>query len=497
MRILIDTNILINLEDNKVLNRVFTRFINQAYTNKCEVMIHGACLEDIHRDKNETRKQIILSKLDKYPKIPNPALLSDDFSTLVGEKKVNDKIDNQQLLQVFKGYVELFVTNDRGILSKAEKLELRKNVLTAEEALQFLDEHYTLSIPSHPVLDHVSLRKIEKDFDSPFFESLKADYNANEFMSWIQKCAKQDRKCYTLRIEDNLSALLIYNQESPSDHGLDLINEDAVKICTFKVGDDALGLKLGELFINKMFEYCINQNIRYLYVTTYDKQKALIHLLTKFGFNQHSKFQNTVGQDEFVFIKDLSPSAQYGKTGSALHPFFREDVKKYVVPIQPQYYKTLFKDGNLRAPTLFDSEDYGLQEVQGNTIIKAYISKSSRTDLKEGDLLFFYSSKNFKCLEPLGVLIEHTRVDNFEELWEMVKSKTVYSPEDLNKWISDSKYLTVSIFRLVKYLDPPVSFSEIKELDCFGNKFQTITKMEEKDYRKIKQNHINESFIIN
>lgn len=495
MRILIDTNILINLEDNKVLNNVFTLFLNQAHSNKCEVLIHGACLQDINRDKNEKRREVILSKLRKYPKIQNPAELTSDFSDLVGEKKINDRVDNHQLLQVYKGYVELFVTNDKGILSKAEILNIREQVLTAEEALILLDKRYTLTIPSHPVLEHVSLRNLEKDFDSPFFESLKKDYDPEKFMTWIRKCAKQDRKCYTLRVEGNLSAILIYNTESPQDHGLGF-DENAVKICTFKVGDDALGLKLGELFINKMFEYCVHQKIRYLYVTTYDKQKALIYLLTKFGFDEHSQFENNVGQREFIFVKDLSRTNQSEKTGSALHPFFREKVNKYIVPIQPRYYQTLFKDGNLRAPTLFDSQDYGLQEVQGNTIVKAYISKSPRTDLQEGDLLFFYSSKNFQCLEPLGVLIEHTRVHNFEELWEMVKSKTVYSQAELEKWITNSKYLTVSIFRLVMYLVPPVAFNKIKSLKSYGNKFQTITKMEEKDYLEIKQNHINESFIV-
>lgn len=269
-----------------------------------------------------------------------------------------------------------------------------------------------------------------------------------------------------------------------------------MKICTLKVGDDALGMKLGELFLNKMFQLAKSLRLNYLYVTTYDKQKALIYLLEKFGFERHKEFVNNVKQNEIIFLKNIRPQDQKNKTGNEIHPFFRDEVNKFIVPIQPKYYKSLFKDGNLRTPSLFDSEGYGLEEVQGNTIIKAYISNASRQDLESGDLLFFYSSQIYKSIEPLGVLLEHKRVDNFPELWEMVKSKTVYSPKKLKEWLDDRKYLTVTIFRLVQYLNPVIDFKTINKLESFSNKFQTITRMKESDYIKIKNNYIDESFII-
>ena len=495
MRILIDTNILINLEDNKVLDQGFSLLLNKAHSNDCLVMIHSSCLDDISKDKDEKRKGIILSKLKKYPRLVNPAKLTHEFSNLVGEKKDNDRIDNEQLLQVHKGYVELFVTNDKGIQRKAEQLGVRHKTLSSAEALNFLEEKYTLKIPSHPLLEHVSLRELEKDFDSPFFESLKSDYDPVEFMKWIKKCAREDRKCYTLRIESMLSAILIYNVEKSNDHNLGF-NQDALKMCTFKVSDDALGLKLGELFINKMFEYCINHDITYLYVTTYDRQLALIHLLKKIGFDIHQEFDNNIGNKEFVFLKNLDRKKQNDKFDNALHPFFKETGNKFVVPIQPQFYQTLFKDGNLRVPSLFDGQDYDLQEVQGNTIVKAYISKSSRQDLVPGDLLFFYSSKNYKSLEPVGVLIEHIRIDNFNDLWDKVRSKTVYSPVRLKEMFAGQKYLTVTIFRLVTYLSPVVNFNKIKTLNAFNTKFQTITKLGKNDYTAIRKDHIDLKYLV-
>lgn len=496
MRILIDTNILINLEDNKIVNQEFYKFYNLAIANNCDILYHKSCLEDIDRDKDLVRKQIITSKLTKYSVLPNPAILDERFSELVGQKNENDRIDNMQLLQVEKEYVELFVTNDKAIKKKAVKIGIEKRVLSSKEAFTFLDEKYTLKIPSHPVLEHGSVRDIEKNFTSEFFESLKDDYDQTEFLKWIGKCAKQNRSCYHLKNEGKLVALLIYKKENYKDNELDNIKEDAVKICTLKVSDDALGMKLGELFLNKMFQTCLNQSINYLYVTTYDKQAALIYLLKKFGFIKHREFTNSVGRKENVYLKSLKKSELTSIEGNELHPFFRDKKNKFVIPIRPEYYTSLFKDANLREATLFDKEDYGLEEVQGNTIIKAYISNSPRRDLIPGDLLFFYSSKKYKCIEPLGVLIEHRRVNNLDELWNLVKSKTVYSKTELSNWLSERKYLTVTIFRLAQYLSPPVDFKTIEILDVYNNKFQTINKMSDRDYELIKKNHIDENCIV-
>lgn len=496
MRILIDTNILIHLEDNKVVDDSFYKFYQLAITNQCEILYHPHCLRDLSKDSNKERKQIISSKLAKYTPIDNPAVLDRNFSINLGEKKENDKIDNSQLFQLYKEYVELLVTNDKGIHKKAKQLGLGQKVLTSQQAYVLLDKRYTLKIPTHPVLEHISVRNLEEDFESNFFVSLKNDYDPVKFMEWIKRCAQENRKCYRLKTEGNLSALLIYNVEKVQDHKLNDISEDVIKICTLKVGDDALGLKLGELFINLMFQLAVHQKLNYVYITTYDKQQALINLLDKFGFIKFDEFENNVGINENIYLKFLKKEQQKNVDGIALHPFFRLNQNKFVIPIQQEYYKSLFKDGNLREPTLFDSEDYGLEEIQGNTIVKAYISNSQITTLNPGDLLFFYSSKNYKSIEPVGILIEHRRISDFDELWNLVKSKTVYEQSDLKKWLDDRKKLTVTIFRLAQYLKPVISFNEIKKMKSYAGKFQTITKLSEEDFNLIIKDRIDESFVV-
>lgn len=47
MRILIDTNILIHLEDNRVVDDTFYKVYNLAVANNCEILYHKACLQFI------------------------------------------------------------------------------------------------------------------------------------------------------------------------------------------------------------------------------------------------------------------------------------------------------------------------------------------------------------------------------------------------------------------------------------------------------------------
>ena len=62
--------------------------------------------------------------------------------------------------------------------------------------------------------------------------------------------------------------------------------------------------------------------------------------------------------------------------------------------------------------------------------------------------------------------------------------------------LEQSDYLTVTIFRLVNYLKPVVNFDQIKKMESFSNKFQTITRLAENDFNQFIKPSINESFVI-
>lgn len=501
MKILIDTNILIQLEDNKIIEKDFSTFYSLAISNRCKILYHPTAIaKDIERDKDTERKNVILSKLEKYEKLENYAQPSYEFLENIKDNKINDKIDNRQLFQLFKGYVDCFVTQDKGIHSKASKFGLESKVLSVKNALERLEKQFLIEIPQHPILKEQSIRNIESHFDSEFFDSLRNDYGTDKFKEWLEKCVREDRKCYSLIVENSLQALLIYNTENIEDHQIEGLFEKVLKICTLKVSNDAFGIKLGELFLNKMFAFCINHKIGYLYLTVYEKQKQLIRLLEKFGFKKKI-FTNRQGLHEIRMIKCLDKSKiVYNGNVIGSHPFYTdsENINKFVVPIRPEFYGTLFKDGKLRHPTLFDSAPDSINEIQGNTIVKAYISNTRIKNLKQGDLLLFYSSKTEKVIEPIGILESATEVDNFEDLWEIVRKKTVFSQYHLNEMLAKKGRLHVIIFRLVTYIDKKIKLPKIKEIDSFRNKLQTVTRLKEQDYLILKnEGYFDERYIIN
>ena len=500
MRILIDTNILINLEDNKVINKQFSEFYRLAITNNCKVLYHPNAIPiDISRDKNTDRKAIIKSKLDKYEKLIDFSEPTTEFKNHIGGKKINDEIDNKQLYQLSKNYVDVFVTQDNGIHKNAKKIGLQTKVLDVNQILHLLEEQFTIKIPTHPILKEHSIREIESKFDSNFFDSLREDYGGVIFDKWLAKCLTKNRKCYTLIVNDELQAILIYNVENVEEHQLKNIFGKALKICTLKVSDTAFGIKLGELFLNKMFEYCINQKINHLYLTVYDKQEHLIKLLETFGFYK-IEFKNQQGLIEIQMIKCLEKK-QLNVTQNSIniHPFYIDNptISKFAIPIRPDYYGNLFKDGQLRVPTLFDTSPDSVNEIQGNTIIKAYISNSKIKNLKQGDLLFFYSSKTNQEIEPVGILETIQIVKNFDELWKIVGKKTVFSQEQLLEKLNEKGELNVITFRQITYLKKKVKLPKIKQLKSFKNKIQTITKISETDYQELKdEKYFDQRYII-
>ena len=146
---------------------------------------------------------------------------------------------------------------------------------------------------------------------------------------------------------------------------------------------------------------------------------------------------------------------------------------------------------------MFDTSPDSVNEIQGNTIIKAYISNSKIKNLKKGDLLFFYSSKTNQEIEPVGILESIQIVKNFDELWKLVGKKTVFSQQDLLKKLDEKNELNVITFRLITYLKKKVKLAKIKEMKSFKNKIQTITKISETDYQELKnEGYFDKRYII-
>lgn len=225
-------------------------------------------------------------------------------------------------------------------------------------------------------------------------------------------------------------------------------------------------------------------------------------LLTKFGFKM-KEFVNKNNQRELIMLKNLmkdSLGPDESLNSIRIHPFYSDSSKigKFVIPIRPQFYNTLFKDSSVRQRTLFDKDNESLNEIQGNSIIKAYICNANVKNLKKGDILLFYSSKSLKLIQPIGILDTCVRVDSISKLIAKSRGKTVYSEKQLENIFKESSgNLLMITFRLIYYLKKPIELNTIHHLECFSSKFITIKRMPESDYIYLKkEGFFDERYII-
>ncbi len=100
MNILLDTNIIIPLEDtNRVWDSSFAELRKLSTEQQHCLYIHPMQFDDINRDKNQVRREIVLSRLRQYSQIENPPILSVQECNELGlsQSNDNDKVDNHVL----------------------------------------------------------------------------------------------------------------------------------------------------------------------------------------------------------------------------------------------------------------------------------------------------------------------------------------------------------------------------------------------------------------
>lgn len=90
MNILIDTNILIPLEDtSKVLDEKFAVARKLSSEQGHILYLHPIQTSDIQNDLNANRREIMLSRISQYPVIPSPPLPShDDIEKINGKSQI-------------------------------------------------------------------------------------------------------------------------------------------------------------------------------------------------------------------------------------------------------------------------------------------------------------------------------------------------------------------------------------------------------------------------
>lgn len=484
---LLDTNVIMDMEDTgRPLSQLAARVLLKS-RGFIDFFIHELQREDISNDGNESRRTLLLTRIEQFKVITSPPTPSEQVFSAYGweTKNRNDFIDNALLLCVEKHAVGFLITNDKGILAKAVESGLRERVLKLEEFEQVLptaDEPVDLA-----AVDDVFC--YELDINNPFFDSLRESYDG--FNHWFERqCCETQRHCWVIRPGGEIGALCIYKDEEnePVDDSGFIPKGRVLKLCTFKVDESSRGYKMGERLLYCAFQHALQNGYAAVYFTTNEhKQRSLVELGHEFGFDKCGYHQG-----DAVFLKYLVPpevgdiELDISEFNRRYYPCYRDglEVDKYLVPIMPEWHERLFPDiSDISHSLLRDFPDF--YQVEGNTIKKAYLSRSQITEPCVGDLLLFYRIIDRQQIDTMGVVVGATRSKDVDEIVALTKRRTVYTPEAISKLVKDSpKGLLIISFNLTRYFEEhPVTLDEMHGLGISAP--QSITKLTDERYKSL------------
>ena len=494
MRILLDTNIFIPLEDSFLVIDEKLAELNRLVSGKHQLLIHPSTSIDINRDKDTARKNRSLSRLAKYTELESPPELDSDLeASLFGEpKKDNDTVDNKILFALHKNCVHWLITEDGGIHKKAKKISEEERVLTVDQAIRALSEEDKEHINLYPNIQDVPCHTL--DLSDVFFDSLRDGYSG--FDTWYQdKCSKTGRHAWTWIEEGRIQAICIYKTEEGP-----IVNSDnkgllgkTLKLCTLKVVK--LGYKIGELLLKQAFNHVIENDYRHAYITVEpDKHKLLEELLLDYGFYQFGTDNN--GRDH-VYVKDFPvspPRTEDAPLEYAIkyYPYIKlDDNSVFLVPIQPQYHRVLFPEIE-RQPDLFTSDAMSA----GNAIKQAYLCKSPTTSINPGDVLFFYRTTDDKAITTYGVVDQFHIEKDPDKIFQWVSKRTVYSMDEIKAMAG--KEVKVILFRFIRHLNEPIPYDSLLKTGIVNGPIQSITKLDKKTAGQLfNEAKINDSTLFN
>ena len=473
---LIDTNILIGLEDDHVLKSEQSKFAKLAMHYGVTVKVHESGQKDILRDTNLGRRAKTRSKYEKYPIVPSIGHLHRDvLAKAYGPiSKDNDEVDCRHLHALSLGVVQALVTEDAKLHSRAQKYtpEIANSVFRLAEAVNHLETLYGEKVVG---LRHVTeLDAHQINLEDPIFNSLREGYPAFDEW-WKTKCIAQQRKCWVVTDNNDIAGVLVRKDETGDDTDAQTKVSKILKICTFKVREESRGHSLGEHLLKQALWHTQRNNYDLAYVTAYPKHQTLIGVLELYGFqNTYTKHDG-----ELVFEKQFSSQAVNSSPADDLstiysrYPRFAADsaVKSFGIPIKEHYHDILFPELNTnKQQSLFTHSPFQHGTLKpGNTIRKVYICRAKSGLGPPGSLLFFYKGKSdfapTQAMTAIGILESVQKATSTDELVVMTGGRSVYSHAHLDKFNASSHSpVKVINFLLGGYLDPAVDLTKLKNI---------------------------------
>lgn len=459
MRALLDTNIVIHRENTKATNLSIGQLFHWLDVLHYEKLIHTYTVEELRKYSNEQVQTLYDAKLTAYTQMKSVATQTQAFIELLNDapKTDNDKIDNQLLYELYCNRADILITEDKKMLSKAEKLGIAEKVFT-------INGFITKATSENPALIEYKALSVRKEYfgnidvSNHFFDTFRDAYP--NFEKWFSK--KCDEEAYVCRNDKKeILGFLYLKTEDESENYCDItpVFEPMrrLKVGTFKV--EASGFRLGERFIKIIFDNAIERNLSEIYVTLFidrPELKALYDLLIRWGFYKYG-IKRTNGKEETVLKKKLNVyNDDY--TPKQNFPNLKYSRQKFFLPIEAAYHTPLLPDSKLNTE---NEVDFIGEQPHKYALQKVYISFSYKRNMKPGDFLVLYRKgdtpgrKGFESVvSTIGVIDEvKYNFKNKNEFLKCCENRTVFTPEELEYfWQTKQDSLLVIKFIFVKSL---------------------------------------------
>lgn len=485
MRILIDTNILIHREANRVINEdigILFGWFDKLLYEKC---IHPLSLHEIRKYKDDKTVKTIEAKIKNYNLLKTEAPESNEIKAIRSkfDSSENDEIDTSLLKEVFAERVSYLITEDRNIHKKASELGIGDLVFSIDGFL----EKVSAENPSLTDYKTLSVRKEyfgNINLTDQFFDSFRNDYQG--FDKWFN--SKSDEVAYVCRSDrgDILSFLYIKiedQKENYSDIEPLFGKKKRLKIGTFKVISN--GFKLGERFLKIVFDNSLRNDVDEVYVTLFyhtEEHERLIGLLADWGFFQHGVKHTPTG-DEQVYVKDFRPvpNPEHPKQ---TYPFIDRDRRYFIVPIYPEYHTELFPDSILNNES---PDDFIENQPHRNAIQKVYISRSYFKNLQPGDVIVFYRTGGYYrgVVTTIGVVDNiYTNISDEDGFISRCRKRSVFTDAQLAEhWNYNQRnrpfvvdFLYIYSFPRRPNLQALIDLGVIKDTSSVPRGFEEITR---------------------
>jgi hypothetical protein len=473
LRFLLDTNILIPLEDSTLpLGEQLARFVRLAHEHGHQLVFHPASEDDIARDRDEGRRHRTLERLRQYSRL--------DVGTAcpwntTGTSR-NDAADNAILYALACDAAHALVTEDRDIHDKARARGLVDRVYTIQTADDFLRRLHEPTYIRLPSIEDVPLHQLTPLLSHEFFDSLREGYQ--QFDGWFREKARHGRRAWVYwELPEVLGAICVYDtqkNERVTDDGRQLYGM-ALKLCTFKVDAPSRGRKIGELFLKAAFRYATANRLEHIFIHgDSNRQHFLFKLLEEFGFESVGMYRG-----DAMYVKEhpsLPPAPQVAPFEylRRYYPHYRADglVSKYVVPIRPVYHEVLFPDYDAGQLTLFRPSN-----TAGNAIKLAYLCHAQTQGINPGDVVLFYRSTDQRAVTSIGVVEQYETLSDPSVIAARVSRRTVYSMNEIT--FLAQKPTKVMLFRLVRHLARSVPHDWLKAQRIVSGNIQSIREITE------------------